>query len=44
MLLALGRPATVEELKAGRDTPDGPAALEDLAAALLQSNAFLYLD
>jgi len=44
VLLALGRPATVEELKAGRDTPDGPAALEDLAAALLQSNAFLYLD
>lgn len=44
VLLALGRPATREELDSGRDTSSSPVPLEDLAAALLQSNAFLYLD
>ncbi len=44
MLSVLGRPPNREELESTRDPRSGPAPLEDLASALLQSNAFLYLD
>ena len=42
-LAALGRPATPAEISATSDFAGG-TGLQDLAAALLQSNAFLYLD
>jgi hypothetical protein len=42
-LTALGRPATPAEISTTSDFAGG-TGLQDLAAALLQSNAFLYLD
>jgi hypothetical protein len=43
-LSALGRPALGAEQSASRLSGSDPGALQDLASALLQSNAFLYLD